>query len=103
MKRVTIPILFFLIATGATAQNNKVVDRIIEAGATDNQTMRHLDVLTNRFGGRLVGSDAYDNAAEWCASEFKKWGMEVIKDEAGTVPVGFNRGPWSGRCSLITV
>ena len=97
MKRVTIPILFFLIATGATAQNNKVVDRIIEAGATDNQTMRHLDVLTNRFGGRLVGSDAYDNAAEWCASEFKKWGMEVIMDEAGTVPVGFNRGPWSGR------
>ena len=97
MKRVTIPILFFLIATGATAQHNKVVDRIIEIGRTDNRTMQHLDVLTNRFGGRLVGSDAYDNAAEWCASEFKKWGMEVIKDEAGTVPVGFNRGPWSGR------
>src|SRR5665647_1544888 len=97
MKRVTIPILFFLIATGATAQHNKVVDRIIEIGRTDNRTMQHLDVLTNRFGGRLVGSDAYDNAAEWCASEFKKWGMEVIMDEAGTVPVGFNRGPWSGR------
>ncbi len=23
--------------------------------------------------------------------------MDVIMDEAGTVPVGFNRGPWSGR------
>jgi hypothetical protein len=24
--------------------------------------MQHLDVLSNRFGGRLVGSDAYENA-----------------------------------------
>jgi hypothetical protein len=79
------------------AQQNKVSDRIIELGKTDNRTMHHLDVITNRFGGRLVGSDAYENAALWCASEFCKWGMEVIMDEAGTVPVGFNRGPWFGR------
>lgn len=87
----------FVIAAGVSAQNNKVVDRIIELGQTDNRTMQHLDVIANRFGGRLIGSDAYDNAAEWCASEFKKWGMEVIMDEAGSVPVGFNRGPWFGR------
>ncbi len=97
MKRALIPVLLLFIAAGLSAQHNKVVDRIIEIGTTDNQTMRHLDVIANRFGGRLVGSDAYDNAAEWCASEFKKWGMEVIMDEAGTVPVGFNRGPWFGR------
>jgi hypothetical protein len=87
----------FLLAAGAVAQQNKVVEKIIELGKTDNQTMHHLDVLCNRFGGRLIGSDAYENAALWCASEFKKWGMEVIMDEAGTVPVGFNRGPWFGR------
>ncbi len=97
MKRILLPVFMFLIAAGVSAQHNKVVDRIIELGQTDNRTMQHLDVITNRFGGRLVGSDAYDNAAEWCASEFKKWGMEVIMDEAGTVPVGFNRGPWFGR------
>jgi len=97
MKRALIPFFLLFIAAGLSAQQNKVIDRIIETGTTDNQTMRHLDILTNRFGGRLVGSDAYDNAAEWCASEFKKWGMEVIMDEAGTVPVGFNRGPWFGR------
>jgi len=78
-------------------QPAKVSERIIELGKTDNHVMNHLDVLCNRFGGRLVGSDAYENAALWCASEFKKWGMEVIMDEAGTVPVGFNRGHWSGR------
>jgi len=89
--------MLVILSAGLQAQHNKVVDRIIEIGTTDNQTMHHLDVVTNRFGGRLIGSDAYENAAEWCASEFRKWGMEVIMDEAGTVPVGFNRGPWFGR------
>jgi hypothetical protein len=88
--------LCFAFAT-VTGQQSKVVDRIIELGKTDNHTMHHLDVLTNRFGGRITGSDAYTNAALWCASEFKKWGMEVIMDEAGTLPVGFDRGPWFGR------
>ena len=86
-----------LITTLITAQQSKVVDRIIELGRSENMTMHHLDVISNRFGGRLAGSDAYENAALWCASEFRKWGMEVIMDEAGTVPVGFNRGPWYGR------
>ncbi|HPT32093.1 MAG TPA: M28 family peptidase, partial [Prolixibacteraceae bacterium] len=88
-------LLFFV--SSAFAQNDKVIREIIRLGQTDNQTMNHLDVISNRFGGRLVGSDAYENAAEWCASMFKKWGMEVIMDEVGTVPVGFNRGPWFGR------
>lgn len=79
------------------AQQNKAVEEIIRIGQTDNRTMDYLDILTNRFGGRLIGSDAYDNAAEWCASQFRKWGIEVQIDEVGTLPVGFNRGPWFGR------
>jgi carboxypeptidase Q len=78
-------------------QNDPVVEKIIEIGKTDNQTMQHLDVLCNRFGGRPIGSDAYENAAEWVAYKFKEWGMEVEMDEAGEIPVGFNRGPWFGR------
>lgn len=86
-----------LLAFSGNSQSSKEIDRIIELGKTDNRTMHHLDIITNRFGGRLVGSDAYANASQWCASEFRKWGMEVIMDEAGSVPVGFNRGPWFGR------
>ena len=98
MKKTLLSVsALILFATAAVSQQSKVVDRIIELGKTDNRTMHHLDVISNRFGGRLVGSDAYENAALWCASEFRKWGMEVIMDEAGTVPVGFNRGPWFGR------
>lgn len=97
VKKLYSFIAILTIGISAAAQQNKVIEKIIELGRTDNRTMHHLDVLSNRFGGRPVGSDAYENAALWCASEFKKWGMEVIMDEAGTVPVGFNRGPWFGR------
>jgi len=98
MKRNLLSLFALILMTvTSVAQQAKVVDRIIELGQTDNRTMHHLDVISNRFGGRLIGSDAYENAALWCASEFRKWGMEVIMDEAGTVPVGFNRGPWFGR------
>jgi hypothetical protein len=80
-----------------TAEEKMVIDKIIHLGQTDNQTMNHLDVLTNRFGGRILGSDSYENAADWCVAQFKKWGMEAELDESGTLPVGFNRGPWFGR------
>jgi len=90
-------IILSVVPISISAQQKKITDRIIELRRSDNRTMHHLDVITIRFGGRLVGSDAYGNAALWCASEFRKWGMEVIMDEAGIVPVGFNRGPWFGR------
>lgn len=73
------------------------VKKIIETGTTDNRVMHQLDVLTNRFGGRLIGSDAYENAAEWMLREYRSWGLEAHLEEAGEVPVGFNRGPWFGR------
>ncbi|MFZ4548647.1 MAG: peptidase M28, partial [Bacteroidales bacterium] len=79
--------IFLFLTTPSFAQR-VVVEKIIEIGKTDNQTMQHLDVLCNRFGGRLIGSDAYENSAEWAASKLREWGMQVQMDEAGTVPVG---------------
>lgn len=85
------------LCAGTTFAQPAAVKKIIEIGRTDNRVMHQLDVLTNRFGGRVVGSDAYDNAAEWMLREFKSWGIEAHLEEAGEVPVGFNRGPWFGR------
>lgn len=84
-------------STSTEINHNDVVSSIIKIGQTDNQTMKHLDVLTNRIGGRLLGSDAYENATYWAADLFRKWGMEVVIQEAGELPVGFNRGPWFGK------
>ena len=80
-----------------TAQD-AAVNKIIEIGQTDNQVMDHLDVLTNRIGGRVIGSNAYDNAVEWVASKFTEWGLEVELQEAGTLPVGFNKGCTTRTC-----
>jgi len=97
-KKLLLSALFFAgISCISMIPQDKVVKKIIEIGQTDNQTMNHLDVLSNRFGGRLTGSDSYNNAAEWCASKFKEWGMQVEMHETGSMPVGFNRGPWFGK------
>ncbi len=95
MRRIfTIAILF---ATVAMYAQDKVTQRIIELGTTDNRTMEHEDFLANRIGGRPIGSHALEDAEKWVASKFKSWGLEVMIQEAGEINVGFNRGPWSGR------
>ena len=83
--------------TLSAQREGKVVENIIGTGRADNQAMDHLDILCNRFGGRPVGSSAYEEAAKWAAKKFREWGMEVIMDSVGSLPVGFNRGPWFGR------
>ncbi len=98
-SRFTLIILAFicgLLQAHAQADSSAIA-RIIAAGTTDNHTMEHLDILCNRIGGRLIGSSAYDIAAEWAAEEMRGWGIEVVMDSVGALPVGFNRGPWFGR------
>jgi len=74
-----------------------VVAKIIELGQTDNRVMVWNDYASNRFGGRESGTNAYNDAAEWAVWQFRQWGLEAELDPAGEVPVGFNRGPWSGK------
>ncbi|MDR2232595.1 MAG: M20/M25/M40 family metallo-hydrolase [Tannerella sp.] len=98
MKRLFFLSIYVLFqAFTILAQKNQVVDNIIVNAKNDNQTMRHLDVLTNRIGGRLIGSDAYETATYWVAHLLKSWGLEVEIQEVGEIPVGFNRGPWFGK------
>ena len=94
---VTFIICSFLIPSTGYGKTSSVIKKIIEIGKNDNRTMKHLDVLCHRFGGRPIGSAAYDNAAEWVGKKFKEWGMKVEYDEAGTLPVGFNRRHWTGK------
>lgn len=98
MKKMNlIPFLLLLIGCNTAFCQSTTIKKIIETGKNDNQTMKQIDVLTNRFGGRPIGSDAYDNAAEWMLHQYKKWGINAYLEEAGELPLGFNRGPWFGR------
>jgi len=96
--RISALLLFsVLLNLNSFAQSDPVMQKIVEIGNADNRSMEHLDILCNRFGGRLIGSDAYENAALWAASKFEEWGMQVVMDEVGELTVGFNRGPWFGK------
>ncbi|MDR0794625.1 MAG: M20/M25/M40 family metallo-hydrolase, partial [Tannerella sp.] len=96
-KLLFLSFIVLLQAFSSNAQKNQVADFIIERAKTDNQTMHHLDVLTNRIGGRPIGSYAYETATYWVAHMLKTWGLEVEIQEVGELPVGFNRGAWFGK------
>lgn len=85
--------------TGASphAASDPVVRRIVTLARSEPHAMEWLDILSNRFGGRLAGSDAYTHAAAWSAMQLQRWGVQAELEEAGRLPVGFNRGPWSAR------
>ncbi|MBQ5860634.1 MAG: peptidase M28, partial [Alistipes sp.] len=95
MKKLLI-LAFALLPTLGWGQN-AAVKKIMEMAREDNRTMQHLDILCNRFGGRPIGSDAYENAAEWAMRCFREWGYEVEYEKAGELSVGFNRGGWWGQ------
>ena len=100
MKRFIFPLVAVLLLTGAplgSFAQDKVVKAILATGTTDNRTMEHADFLANRIGGRIVGSPALTHAEAWVKEQFESWGLEVMVQEAGTINVGFYRGPWSGR------
>jgi carboxypeptidase Q len=74
------------------------IDRVLSTAREENLAMEHLDYLSNRIGPRLTSSDGLQNACEWTRDRFKSFGIENARLEKwGEFPVGFNRGPWSGR------
>lgn len=83
--------------TTAAHTNDPVVRRMIALGRADPRAMEWVDILSNRFGGRLTGSDGYTHAAAWACMQLQRWGVQAELEEAGQLPVGFNRGPWSAR------
>lgn len=96
LKSLVTASLALTICAGLNAQD-KVVRKIIELGTTDNQVMLHEDFLSNRIGGRPIGSHSLEDAEKWVEKQFRSWGLEVMVQEVGEIGVGFSRGPWSGR------
>ena len=59
--------------------------------------MRTLRELSDGFGGRLTGSPAYNQAAEWAAGTFRSYGIKNVKLEPFTMDNGWVRGTASGQ------
>ncbi len=96
MKRILLLAAALLAALGLNAQD-KVTKAILELGRTDNRTMVYEEYISRNIGGRLVGTHMLNHAEDWVAEQFRAMGLEVRVQEAVTIGVGFDRGPWSGR------
>ncbi len=79
-----------------TVDGDAVVQAIVRLGYTDNRVMDHVEHLTEHIGPRLTGSHGLMEAERWCAAELTRMGVPAHLERWGEVPVGFDRGPWSG-------
>lgn len=73
------------------------VQRIFELGTTQNHAHVHLQTLVDDIGPRLTSSHNLMRAEQWARDQFAQWGLDARLEEWGEWPVGFDRGPWSGR------
>ncbi len=88
----------FLAGAGEEKVRSPEVQRIVSAAHEGSRVMEHLDVLVNRIGPRLTGSDNLTNACEWTRDRFASFGIDNARlEQWGEFPVGFNRGPWFGH------
>lgn len=78
-------------------EGDAVVRQVVTLGVRDNHVMDHLRELTESIGPRLTGSHGLMRAEAWCRDQLAGWGLKASLEKWGEMPVGFDRGPWSGR------
>ena len=70
-----------------------ILDRIVETGKSQSQVMSMLDELTTKIGPRLTGSTNGARSTAWAIKKLQEFGYANARlEEAGEVPVGFDRG-----------
>lgn len=56
----------------------------------------YLRELSDRFGGRVTGSRAYEESADWAVKKFQEMGMSKVYVEAFDMKAGWERGTSAG-------
>jgi len=99
-----LPIFLAVFTSGAQAQDatpegaSEALLKQIQTEALEaSQVQDWLHTITQEFGPRLTSSKRLKDAQDWALDEFKKMGLEAELEQWGTFPVGFDRGPSTGR------
>lgn len=94
-------LLLSLFAHSAIAQQpaefQQASARLAGSILVNGRAMDYLQNLTEKFGGRLTGTNAYQRSAEWAADQFRAMGIKNVKLEPFTIPSGWDRGYAHGR------
>jgi hypothetical protein len=72
-------------------------DRIIAEAKANPEVMANLTYLSDMIGPRLTGSPALKRANEWAADKMKSYGLENVRLEPWSIPVGWERGTVTAR------
>ena len=64
---------------------------------TKDHAYDYLREMTDKFGGRLGGSPAYERSAQWAAEQFRAMGIRDVRLEPFMLPNGWTRGWARGR------
>jgi hypothetical protein len=64
----------------------------VAAAVLTGPSVEKLEELCDRFGARLTGTAAHEEAAKWAAAQFRAAGIEDVKFERITLPNGWQRG-----------
>ena len=83
-------------STAPKLSDDPVVNKIVELGRTQSKAHDHITHLTETIGPRLTSSHNLMAAEKWAVQRFKSFGIEARLEPWGEMPVGFDRGPWSG-------
>ncbi|MFM9874569.1 MAG: M20/M25/M40 family metallo-hydrolase [Fimbriimonadaceae bacterium] len=99
MRRVIPAALLIGLAVLSSAQaDQKTLDKIVQEGKMNNQVMDHLQYIATKIGHRLTASPNLDKAYDWTEAKFKSFGLDnVHREQWGEWPMGFDRGPSSGK------
>src|SRR5262249_20022410 len=73
-------------ANPIAARYQAVADRVMDAALQDSPAWNKLAELADRFGNRLSGSAALEQAIDWVLSEMKRDGLENVRGEPVMVP-----------------
>ncbi len=79
------------------AYADRVAGEIVRIGRSDSQVNPLLKEMIDRFGPRLTGSHNLMHAEEWARDRLAALGLNARLEQWGSVPVGFDRGPWHGQ------
>ncbi|MBD0325594.1 MAG: hypothetical protein ICV68_04145, partial [Pyrinomonadaceae bacterium] len=96
MLLIAVLVLSFAPGRAALAQQagdiRQTTGRIAGSVFIGGSSMDYLKVLSDQFGGRLTGSAAYNDSAQWAAAQFRAMGIKNVKLETFTIAHGWERG-----------
>jgi len=93
MKKINILFAFLVLAYNPNirAQNESVIDLIIEEASKNSQLEILGQELLDGIGPRLVGTPQMKNAHDWAVNKYNEWGINSKSEKFGTWR-GWERG-----------